>query len=80
MFVQGISFFQLFCGFAEVHGVATMTSRKNKRPRVVSNDKEEVLEVEEDGPFTMWNLPFDVAAVPNAIPMSILDVVPFLLG
>ena len=34
-------FFQGFCGFAEVCRVATITSRKNKRPRVISNDEEE---------------------------------------
>ena len=58
-----------------------MTSQKNKQPKVVSNDKEEeVLEVEEDGPLTMWNLSFDVAAVPDVIHGSVLAVVPFLCG
>ena len=60
IFVQGI-FFKGFCGFAEICKVATLDSRKNKRPRVVSdNKKEEVFEMEEDGLLTMWNLPFDV--------------------
>ena len=58
-----------------------MTSQKNKRPRIVSNDKKEaVLEVEEDGPLTMWDLSFDVAVVTDDVCRSILDVGPFLCG
>ena len=56
-----------------------MTSRKNKRPRIVTDDKkEEVLEVEEDGPLIMWDLPFDVAVVPNVVGRLVLDAAPFL--
>ena len=77
----GHFFFPGVCGFARVRRVATMTNRKNKRPRVVFNDKEEeVLQVEEDGPLTMWDLPFDVAVVPKAIHRLVLDAFPFLCG
>ena len=58
-----------------------MTTQKNKQPRVVSDNKEEeVLEVEEDGPLTMWDLPFSVAAVHDAACRLVLDAAPFLRG
>ena len=57
-----------------------MTTRKNKGPRIVFDNKEEVLKVEEDGPLTMWNLLFDVATVFDVVCRSILDAAPFLRG
>ena len=58
-----------------------MTSRKNKQPRIISDDEdEEVLEVEEDGPLTMWDLLFDMSAVPDVVRRLVLDVAPFFCG
>ena len=56
-----------------------MISRKSNRPRVVLyNKEEEVLEVEEYGPLTMWDLAFDLSAVPNVVRKSALDAASFL--
>ena len=38
------------------------------------------MEVEEEGPITMWNLPFDVAVMPNVVSKMVLDIAPFLRG
>ena len=54
-------------GCAKLHKVATMSSCKGKRARIVCDDEEEALEVEEDGPLTMSDLPFDIVAVRDDI-------------
>ena len=36
--------------------------------------------MEEDGPPTMWNLPFNVAAVPDVVHKLVLDATLFLHG
>ena len=57
-----------------------MTSRRGKRARIVFNDKEEPLEVEEECPLMMWDLLFDMAAMPDAIYKEVFYAAPFLHG
>ena len=57
-----------------------MRSRRSKRVEVVSDDKKEPLEVEEDYPLMMWDSPLGVGAVPDVVRKKVFHAAPFFHG